>query len=335
MRPLKRGARPAVLIACVALLVVTAGTALRVGAADMTWREFFHAYFHYTGTDDDIIVRGLRGPRMFISVEVGAALATAGAVIQGLTRNPLADPGILGINAGAALFVVLGIGVFGAAQADQYVWFAFPGALLAALVAFVLAAVGRGRPTPLKLTLAGVITAALCGALTEAVTFLSPAVANDYRFWAVGDVGGRDMSVVDAVTPPIVIGLLLAMPIARALNGLSLGEEVARSLGQRVALTRFVAVAAVILLAGGSVAAAGPIAFVGLAVPNAVRALVGNDYRWILPLSGVLGAVFVLAADIVARTIERPAEIETGLVIEAIGAPVFLFLVSRRRLPGL
>jgi iron complex transport system permease protein len=335
MLPLKRGARLALLIACVALLVVTAGTALRVGAADMTWQEFFHAYFHYTGTDDDIIVRGLRGPRMFISVEVGAALATAGAVIQGLTRNPLADPGILGINAGAALFVVLGIGVFGAAQADQYVWFAFPGALLAALVAFVLAAVGRGRPTPLKLTLAGVITAALCGALTEAVTFLSPAVANDYRFWAVGDVGGRDMSVVDAVTPPIVIGLLLAMPIARALNGLSLGEEVARSLGQRVALTRFVAVAAVILLAGGSVAAAGPIAFVGLAVPNAVRALVGNDYRWILPLSGVLGAVFVLAADIVARTIVRPAEIETGLVIEAIGAPVFLFLVSRRRLPGL
>lgn len=331
----RRARRLALLLGGIALLLVAAGTSLRVGAAGMSWTEFFHAYFHYTGTDDDIIVRSLRGPRLLISVEVGAALAVAGAVIQGLTRNPLADPGILGVNSGAALLVVIGIGVFGANQPGQYVWFAFPGALLAALVAFAISAAGKGRPTPLKLTLAGVITASLCGALTEAVTFLSPAVANDYRFWAIGDVGGRNMTVVAAVTPPILAGLLAAMALSRALNGLSLGEDVARTLGQRVGLTRLAAVVAVVLLAGGSVAAAGPIAFVGLAVPSAVRALAGNDYRWILPLSAVGGAVFVLGTDIVARTIERPAEIETGLVIEAIGAPVFLFIVARRRLTAL
>lgn len=270
-----------------------------------------------------------------MAIEVGAALAVAGALIQGLTRNPLADPGLLGINVGAALFVVLGIGVFGATTPAQYTWFAFPGALLAALVAFALSAAGRGRPTPLKLTLAGVITAALCAALTEAVTFLSPVIAGDYRFWVIGDVGGRSMSVVYATAPPIIAGLLLGLPAGRALNVLSLGDDLARSLGQRIAVTRFFSVLAVILLAGGAVAAAGPIAFVGLAVPNGVRMVTGNDYRRILPLSAVTGAIFVLWADIAARVIERPAEIETGLVISAIGAPVFLFLVSRRQLTRL
>jgi len=314
------------------LLIALAVTEVRLGAAGLTWDQFFHAYFHYTGTAGDIIVRRLRGPRLFVAVEVGIALAVAGTVIQGLTRNPLADPGILGVNAGAGLFVVIGIGIFGARSPYQFVWFAFPGAALAAAVAFFLAAVGKGRATPLKLTLAGVITASIFSALTEAVVFLSVAVADDYRFWAVGDVGGRYMNVVYATAPFVLVGLVIALPMGRALNSLSLGEDVARSLGQRVTLTRLAGVLAVILLAGGSVAAAGPIAFVGLAVPNAVRSLVGNNYRWILPIAAISGAAFVLGTDIVARLIERPAEIETGVIISAIGAPVFLILVSRRRL---
>ena len=324
--------RAVLLVALPVALLVSAAASVRVGAAGLTWQQFFHAFVHYTGTDDDIIVRSLRVPRLLVSVEVGSALAVAGGVMQGLTRNPLADPGILGINAGAALFVVIGIGVFGATAPGQYLWFAFFGAVLAAAAAFAISATGRGRPTPLKLTLAGVITAALCGALTDAVTFLSPAIADDYRFWIIGDVGGRNLSVVYATAPAVLAGLLIALPAGRALNALSLGEDVARSLGQRTGLTRAAAVAAVVLLAGGAVAAAGPIAFVGLAVPNAVRSLTGNDYRWILPMSAVAGAVFVVCADIIARVIERPAEIETGLVISAVGAPVFLYLVSRRRL---
>jgi iron complex transport system permease protein len=295
-------------------LVFVSAAAVRFGAAGLSWQEFFHAYLHYSGTDDDLIVRQLRGPRVLVAIEVGAALAVAGALMQGLTRNPLADSGILGINAGAALFVVIGIAEFGATKPNQFVWFAFPGAALGTGLSLSLALLGRGKTTPLKLTLAGVITGAILGAATEMVVFLNPVIGGAYRFWAVGDVGGRTMSVVKATAPVIVVGLALGIVLGRALNGLSLGEEMARGLGQHVGRTRFGASLAAVLLAGAAVAAAGPIAFVGLAAPNAVRALVGNDYRWI------------------ARIILRPEEIETGIAISFVGAPIFLYLVTRRRI---
>lgn len=329
------GVRRAVLLASLITMVVAALISLRVGAAGISWAQFFHAYFHYRGTTAEVIVRSLRMPRVLIAIEVGAALAVAGALVQGLTRNPLADSGILGINAGAALLVVIGIAYFGARTPEQYVWFAFPGAALGTGLAFALGNAGRGRPTPLRLTLAGVITAILLGALTSGVVFLSSAVSDDYRFWAVGDVGGRTMSVFYGTAPFVAIGLALSLVAGRRLNVLGLGEDLAHSLGLGILRVRALCLVAVVLLAGSAVAAAGPIAFVGLAVPNAVRAVVGNDYRWIVPISAFCGATFVLVADILARVVVRPAEIETGIVISVIGAPIFILLISRSRLARL
>ncbi|WP_261562100.1 FecCD family ABC transporter permease [Frankia tisae] len=316
----------------VVLLVFTAVLSLRVGAAPVGWHQFVHALFHYTGTQQDMIVRDLRGPRVLVAMEVGIGFAVAGTLVQGLTRNPLADPGIFGINAGAALSVVIGISVFGAVRPAEYVWFAFPGALAASTTAFVISIAARGRPTPVTLTLAGVITATLCSAVTGIITFLNPAVAEGFQFWVIGNVGGRGIKVVVATAPVVVLGLAVALTLGRSLNALSLGEDVARTLGQRVGVTKAAAIVAVILLAGASVAAAGPIAFVGLAVPNALRTIIGDDYRWLLPLSALTGATFVLGTDVIGRVIDRPTEFQTGLVISAIGAPLFLYLVSRRRI---
>lgn len=322
----------AALVVGAGAVVFVSALGVRFGAVGLSWRQFFHAFFHYTGSDNDLIVRDLRGPRVLVADEVGAALAVAGALMQGLTRNPLADSGILGINSGAALFVVIGIGLFGAAAPAEFVWFAFPGAALGTALSLSLGLLGKGKATPVKLTLAGVITASILGAATQLAVFLSPAVAGQYVFWAVGDVGGRPMSVVYATAPVVLVGLLIAIPLGRALNGLSLGEDVARGLGQRIVRARIAASLASVLLAGAAVAAAGPIAFVGLAVPNAVRTLVGNDYRWILPLSAVFGALFVVGIDLIARIILRPEEIQAGIAISAVGAPIFLYIVTRRRL---
>jgi iron complex transport system permease protein len=314
------------------LLVVVSVAGVRLGAVTLSWHEFWHAFFHYTGTDDDLIVRDLRLPEVLVAVEVGAALAVAGGLMQGLTRNPLADPGILGINAGASLFVVLAIALLGLEVPSQFEWFALPGAAFGTALSLVLAMVGRGRPTPLKLTLAGVINGSILGAATAMVVFLSPSISESYQLWGAGDVDGRSMSVVYATAPIIVVGLLVAIPLGQALNGLTLGEEMARALGQRVGRTRALASLAAVLLAGGAVAAAGPVAFVGLAAPTAVRRLVGNDYRWVLPLAGVYGAVFVVAVDLASRYLFRPEQIPTGIAISVIGAPMFIYLVSRRRL---
>ena len=316
----------------VAALAVASIASARFGAAGISWHAVFHAYLHDTGSDDDVIVRDLRGPEILVAIEVGAALAAAGALMQGLTRNPLADTGILGINAGAALFVIIGIAEFGVTSPEELAWFAFPGAALGTGLAFSLAVVGRGRATPLKLTLAGVITGAILGGFTQLVLFLHPQIAQNYIFWASGDVNGRTMQVVYDTGPVVAVGIAAAILLGPALNGLSLGEDVARSLGQRVERTRLGATLATVLLAGAAVAAAGPMAFVGLAAANIVRSLIGNDYRWILPLSAVYGAAFVVTADLVGRVILRPEELETGIAVSIIGAPIMIYLVSRRRL---
>jgi iron complex transport system permease protein len=316
------------LVALLAFCVV----GLRIGALPLSWHEFFHAFFHDTGTYTDQVVLDSRAPEVLLAVLVGAALAVAGAVMQGLTHNPLADAGILGITQGASLFVVVGMAYGGAASYLSFVWWALPGALLGVLLGYGLALAGRGRRTPLKLTLAGVITGSILGAATEILVFLNPQLALSYVFWATGDVDGRNMAVVYATGPVILVGVLIAVPLGRALNGLGLGEDVARALGQRVERTRAAALVATVLLAGAAVAAAGPIGFIGLAAPTCVRALIGNDYRWILPLSAVYGAVFLVVADILSRIVWAPIVIPSGLVMAVIGVPVFLFLVSRQKL---
>jgi iron complex transport system permease protein len=255
--------------------------------------------------------------------------------MQGVTRNPLADPGLLGIEAGAALAVVVGIHSFGIGSLTGYVWFAFAGAGAASVVVYAIGSMGRGGATPVKLALTGSAVSALLASLTSAVLLLDVETLDEYRFWVVGSLAGRDEVVVWQVAPFLVVGTLLALGSARSLNALSLGDDVARSLGQRVQLARLVAALAVVVLCGAATAAAGPIGFVGLTVPHIARAICGPDYRWILPWSLVLAPTLLLGADVIGRVVARPGEVQVGIVTALVGAPFFVALVRRRKLAEL
>jgi iron complex transport system permease protein len=308
---------------------------LAIGSLDVPLGEVIAAFTAFQETDEHVIVRELRVPRTEVGLLVGAALGASGALMQGVTRNPLADPGVLGINAGAALAVVLAIFLLGVTSVAGYAWFALAGAALSAVVVLALGGTGRGGATPIKLALAGAVLAALLVALTSAVLVLDVSTLDEFRFWIVGSIAGRDSGVALSVLPFIAAGLVVALVAGRWLNALALGDDVARSLGQRVGRARAAAAAGFVLLAGGAVAAAGPIVFVGLTVPHAARALVGADYRWIVPWSAVLGAILLLASDVAGRVIARPAELEVGIVTAALGAPAFIWIVRRPRLAEL
>ena len=314
------------------LLIVTALTSLAVGAKSIPLPEVWQAIWAPTGTENDIIIWSLRAPRTLLGLEVGIALGVAGALIQGHTRNPLADPGLLGVSAGAAFLVVIGIYAFGLDNLYDYVWFAFVGALAASVLVFFLGSAGRGGPTPVTLALAGVAVSALLGALTSALVLADSATLDAYRFWAVGTLAGRDAEIALQVAPFLVLGLLLAVINAPALNLLGLGEDVAAGLGLHLSAARWTGLAAITLLTGAATAACGPIGFVGLVVPHAVRAITGPDHRWLVPASGLAGAVLLLAADIIGRVVAPPGELQVGIVLAFVGAPFFIALVRRRRL---
>jgi iron complex transport system permease protein len=320
------------LVLLVTVLVVCCLASIAVGAKAIPIEAVWHALFHPTGTEDDIVVRSLRIPRTTVGLLAGAALGLAGALIQGHTRNPLADPGLLGINAGAALFVVTGIYAFGVTSLVGYVWFGFAGALVASVVVFVLGSVGRGGPTPVTLALAGAAVTALLAALTSAVILVDVQSLDAYRFWAVGSIAGRDTAVVGQVQWFLLAGLLVGLAGAPALNALALGDDVARSLGHSVLRTRLSGIVAITLLAGAATAACGPIAFVGLVVPHVVRAVTGPDYRWLLPASALAGATLLLVADVIGRVVVRPGELQVGIVLALVGGPFFVWLVRRRKM---
>jgi iron complex transport system permease protein len=324
------------LLILLGLVVLAALASIAIGAKSMPWSHAWDAVFSYDRANEDhLIVRELRMPRTVLAMMIGAALGLAGAVMQGVTRNPLADPGLLGVNAGAALFVVIALSQFGISDTSGLVWFALAGAALAGSFVYVLGAMGRGGATPVKLAIAGAAMSALMASFTSAMLLLDSTTLNQYRFWAVGSVAGRDLDVAGAVAPFIALGIVLALASGRALNGLALGEDVARSLGQRVAWVRAMAALSVVLLCGGATAAAGPIWFVGLTVPHVVRSITGPDHRWLLPYSMLVGAVFLTAADIIGRVVVRPGELEVGIVTAVIGAPIFIAFVRRRRIAEL
>ncbi len=330
-----RRRRLLVVAGLVALLALVALASLAVGAKPIPIGQVWDAIWSPTGTENDIVVRSLRAPRTVLGIGVGIALGLAGALMQGHTRNPLADPGLLGVEAGAAFFVVVGIYALGVTSLFGYVWFAFAGAFAASVLVFVLGSLGRGGPTPVTLALAGVAVGALLGALTSALLLADLQTFDAFRFWAVGSLAGRDAEIATQVAPFLLAGLLLTMLNAPGLNLVALGEDVARGLGQRVALTRWTGLVAITLLAGAAVAACGPIAFVGLVVPHVARALTGPDHRWLLPAAGLAGAVLLLAADVIGRLVVRPGELQVGIVIALVGAPFFVALVRRRRLATL
>ncbi len=318
------------LVAAVLLLVVLI-VSIVVGAADIKAGAIFEALFRYDAAQfEHLIIRTVRLPRVVAGVIVGAGLAVAGAIMQGLTANPLASPGILGINAGAAFAVVLGVYLLGGAPILVYGGLAVAGAAAAAILVYGLASLGRGGATPVKLTLAGVIFAMFTGALTTTILVMDANTFDQIRFWTAGSLAGRDWEVVLWLGPIVLAGLAGAMLLSRQITTISLGRDVAQGLGQNTAVIRALAAAMVVLLAGGSVAIAGPVAFIGLMVPHIVRAFCGVDYRWILPYSALAGAILLTVADTAGRVVQRPQELPVGVMLAFAGAPFFIYLARWR-----
>jgi iron complex transport system permease protein len=317
------------------LVVIAALASLAVGTRGIALGDVWQALLDPTlSTDDAVVVRELRIPRTALGLMVGAALGMAGALLQGHTRNPLGDPGLLGVTAGASLAVVLAISHLGADSPSGYVWFAFAGALAGTVLVYAIGSAGRGGATPVTLALAGSALSALLYAVVRAVLIGDRQTLDSFRFWVVGSLAGRGADVAWQVAPFLAAGVVLALANSPALNLLGLGDDVARGLGQRIWLARSAGLGAVTLLCGAATAACGPIAFVGLVVPHAVRAVTGPDHRWLVPCSGLLGAVLLLVADTVGRVVARPGELQVGIVLALIGAPFFIALVRRRRSAG-
>ena len=315
-----------VLVAAAALLSVAVGTRT-IGPAGI-WTALFDGTL---GSEDAVVVRQLRVPRTAVGLLAGLALGIAGALMQGHTRNPLGDPGLLGVTAGASLAVVLAIAVFGVGTPAGYVWFAFAGALAGTVLVYAIGAAGRGGATPVTLALAGAALSALLYALVRAVLVSDQQTLDAFRFWVVGGLSGRGAGVAAQVAPFVAAGVVLALVNAPALNLLAFGEDVARGLGTRIASARAVGLGAITLLCGAATAACGPIAFVGLVVPHVVRAFTGPDHRWLIPCSGLLGAALLLTADVLGRVVARPGELPAGIVLALVGAPFFVALVRRQR----
>ena len=277
----------------------------------------------------------LRVPRTLLGIVVGVALGVAGALMQALTRNPLADPGLLGVNAGAAAAIVIGIGLLGVTATSGSVWLAFVGSAVAAVVVFAIGSGGRAGSTPVRLALAGTAVTAALSAVVYGVVLTDQELLRQFNFWTIGALGGRGRDELDAVLPFVLAGLVIAVAIVRGLNALALGDQAARSLGARVGRTRILGGLAITLLCGSATAAAGPIVFLGLVVPHLARAICGPDQRWVLAYSAVLGAVLLLGADVLGRVIAPPGEAQAGIVIAFVGAPVFIALIRRRTLAEL
>jgi iron complex transport system permease protein len=309
------------------VLVLLFLSSLAFGAADLAFRDIYDAFLAYDGSTEHLIIRTVRLPRSLIATFVGAALAVSGAIMQGITRNPLASPSILGVNAGASLAVVMITFLINSVGLNLYVWFAFAGAGFTAVTVYFLGSLGRGGLTPINLTIAGVAITIFLSSLTRGILIVSQQTLDQIRFWLAGSLAGRDIELLWQVLPYFSLGLLLALLLGRQLTMLSLGEDVAKGLGQRTVLVKLSAALSVVLLAGSSVAIAGPIGFIGLVVPHMTRSLVGLDYRWLLPYAGILGAILLLFADLCARVVLQPQEIPVGLVMPLIGAPFFIHLV--------
>ncbi|WP_411141451.1 FecCD family ABC transporter permease [Streptomyces sp. x-80] len=330
MKPRMRGRRLGLTVVAVLALLLAVLFSLAVGSRQFAPSEVLHALLY--GGDSDVaqVVRYLRLPRTLIGLMVGAALAMAGTVMQGITRNPIADPGILGISQGASVGVVLALSFAGIHTLTGYVWFAFAGAGIASVVVYAIAASGRGGATPVKLALSGAAINALLVSVTMAVLTTKAAALDEFRFWQVGSLSGRDSEVAGQIWPFLLVGAVLVLSVARGLDALALGEDVARGLGQKVATVRIVGGLGATVLTGAGVAAAGPIAFVGLAVPHLARAVVGSDHRWLLPMAALLGPVIVLVSDTVGRIVFPPSEVPAGVMTALIGVPFLVTLVRRK-----
>ncbi|QBI55927.1 FecCD family ABC transporter permease [Streptomonospora litoralis] len=316
-------------------LALCAALSVAVGSRGIAPAEIWRVLLAPDGGEASTIVHEMRMPRTLLGLVVGVALGVSGVLMQSHTRNPIADPSLLGVAYGAACAVVLSVFLFGLASLSAYIWFAIGGALAASVAVFAIASGGSRGPTPVTLLLAGAAMTALLSGITAGVVLLDERSLEVYRFWRVGSLSGRPEGVTTQILPFAAVGLALAAAGTRGMNALALGDDVATALGHRVRLIRASGVAAIALMTGAAVAAAGPIGFVGLVAPHAARAAraaTGPDHRWLLPYAALCGAALVLAADVAGRVVRGSGEVEVGIVLAVFGGPFFITLIRRRRL---
>jgi iron complex transport system permease protein len=328
------GVRAGAVVGAVIALAAAALLSLSIGSRQIPLDEAWSLLLAPDGSSASTVLHELRVPRTLLGATVGAALGVAGGLMQSLTRNPLADPGILGINAGASVAVVLVVALTGVSGIGFYLWFAFAGAALASVAVYALGSSHRQAATPVRLALAGVAISAALQALTTTIILADQTAFNEFRYWVSGSLEGRMYPILFTILPFVLAGLLIAALIAPALNALALGSETGKALGVRVRTTRVWTMIAITLLCGAATAAVGPIGFVGLAVPFAARLIVGSDQRWVTVFSALLGPVWLLGADIIARVVV-PEEVPVGVIAALVGAPVFVYIVRRRRIAAL
>jgi len=321
-----------VLLVALALAVVLS---LMIGANPIPPSALWEALNGRGDAETNYVLFELRIPRTAVGLVAGAALGVAGALIQAFTRNPLADPGILGVNAGAALAVALGVAFLGLRDASEFIWLAFLGALVVTVAVYLVGSSGRGAADPLRLTLAGVALGAVLSGITTGLTLSDPEAFDSMRSWNAGSLLGRGFDVLLPILPFLVVGLVVALGLTAGLNAVGLGDDIARAQGANVLGIRIGVIVAVTLLAGGATALAGPISFVGLMVPHVIRWTFGVDQRLIIPLSAVLAPVVVLLSDVLGRVIIAPAEVPVGIVTALVGAPVLIALARRRKASSL
>jgi iron complex transport system permease protein len=313
-----------------AVVVLAALASVWLGSRGVSWSDVWAALGGSDATLGEAAVTK-RIPRTLLALIVGAALGVSGAVMQGVTRNPLADPGILGVNMGASLAIVIGIAYFGLVDPTSYIWVAIAGAGAAAVFVYAVGSLGRGGATPLKLALAGAATSAAFASFVTAIVLPRNDIAGTFQSWQIGGVGGGTFDKLGMVAPFLAVGFAVCLLSSRGLNSIALGDDLASGLGENVALTRAVAATGAVVLCGASTAVCGPIAFVGLVVPHACRLVVGPDHRWVIPLSALSGATLVTVSDTIGRLVAKPQEIDVGIITALIGAPVFILIVRRHK----
>ncbi|WP_078427338.1 FecCD family ABC transporter permease [Alkalihalobacterium alkalinitrilicum] len=299
------------------------------GYTNTTWKMVINSFIHFDGSNEHLIIQTVRLPRALIAAAVGASLGIAGALMQAMTKNPLADPKIFGINAGASFFIVFAVSYFSITSLGTFVWIAFAGAAVAAVTVYFIGSLGRDGLTPMKFTLAGAAIWALFSSLTQGMLVLNEKALEEVLFWLAGSVQGRKLEYLQSVLPYMVIAWIGALVMARNINLLTMGEDVAKGLGQRTGVIKLVLAIIIIFLAGGSVAIAGPIGFIGIMVPHIARYLVGIDYRWVIPYCAIIGGILLLFADISARYVIMPQEVPVGVMTAIIGTPFFIYIARK------
>ncbi|WP_084414216.1 FecCD family ABC transporter permease [Salibacterium aidingense] len=320
-----------VLVLSVVLLGACVLASLIFGARLVTQDQLIAGLFHSNIDSYGATVVRERIPRTVFSLCCGAALGVSGALMQAVTRNPIADPSILGVNTGASLFVVSGIAFLNISTAGQYIWLAIAGAMITAVFVYGIGSMGRDGATPLKLVLAGAATSAALSSLVSAIMIPRTNVMDQFRFWQVGSVGAGNWSAITTFLPFLIIGLVVAVLSASALNALALGDEVATGQGVRTGILRLIAAFAGVILCGATTALAGPIGFIGLLSAHLIRLVLGPDLRFIIPMSAVAGAIILTISDVSGRLIGSPGELEAGVVTAFIGAPLLILLAVRMK----